>query len=64
MGPPYAQDAGNGLHVHFSVTNHRAGQNLFDNATAEGSELLLHAVAGCPHSFLIQLDRACIFGRY
>ena len=46
MSKPFAEDTGTGLHVHFSVTD-ESGQNIFDNGTEEGSETLLHAVAGC-----------------
>ncbi|MEO0750755.1 MAG: glutamine synthetase family protein [Pseudomonadota bacterium] len=46
MAKPFAEDAGNGLHVHFSVLD-EAGQNVFDNGGPNGSEVLLSAVAGC-----------------
>lgn len=46
MAKPYPDDAGNGLHVHFSVLD-GSGRNVFDNGGHEGSELLLQAVAGC-----------------
>ncbi|ANP35590.1 glutamine synthetase [Phaeobacter gallaeciensis] len=46
MAKPYAEEAGNGMHVHFSVVD-EAGNNIFDNGTDAGSELLLNAVAGC-----------------
>merc|ERR1711965_315264 len=34
------------MHIHFSLVNEQ-GDNVFDNGTAEGSDLLRHAVAGC-----------------
>lgn len=46
MAKPYADDAGNGLHVHFSVVDAQ-GQNVFDNGGPEGTATLLSAVAGC-----------------
>lgn len=39
---PFARDAGNGLHVHFSILDERGG-NLF----AADNTVLRHAVAGC-----------------
>ncbi|MEP1328957.1 glutamine synthetase family protein [Pseudophaeobacter sp.] len=46
MAKPYEDEAGNGMHVHFSVVDD-AGNNVFDNGSETGSELLLQAVAGC-----------------
>ncbi|NOD47101.1 MULTISPECIES: glutamine synthetase family protein [unclassified Ruegeria] len=46
MSKPYAEDAGNGMHVHFSVLD-QDGRNVFDNGGPEGTELLTSAVAGC-----------------
>ncbi|MFY2824702.1 glutamine synthetase family protein [Ruegeria sp. MALMAid1280] len=46
MSKPYQDDAGNGMHVHFSVVDDQ-GRNVFDNGGPEGTELLRHAVAGC-----------------
>ncbi|EEE36582.1 glutamate--ammonia ligase [Rhodobacteraceae bacterium KLH11] len=46
MAKPYAQDAGNGMHVHFSVID-ADGKNVFDNGGPEGTSALLSAVAGC-----------------
>ncbi|WP_171126605.1 MULTISPECIES: glutamine synthetase family protein [unclassified Ruegeria] len=46
MSKPYADDAGNGMHVHFSVVD-QAGQNVFDNGGPEGTDTLRHAIAGC-----------------
>ncbi len=46
MAKPYADDAGNGMHVHFSVVD-RQGRNVFDNGGPEGTDLLRWAVAGC-----------------
>lgn len=56
MAKPYAEHAGNGLHMHFSVSD-GAGGNVFDDGTARGSDALLAAIAGClramPDSTLI-----------
>lgn len=46
MAKPYAEDAGNGMHVHFSVLD-AGGQNVFSNGGPDGSATLLNAVAGC-----------------
>jgi glutamine synthetase len=46
MAKPYLDDAGNGMHVHFSVVD-QDGNNVFDNGAPEGTETLLSAVAGC-----------------
>lgn len=46
MAKPYAEEAGNGMHVHFSVVD-EDGNNVFDDGTERGSDLLLQAVAGC-----------------
>ena len=46
MAKPFEGDAGNGMHVHFSVLN-KAGNNIFDNGGPEGTDLLRHAVQGC-----------------
>jgi glutamine synthetase len=46
MAKPYAQEAGNGLHVHFSILDNNR-KNIFDNASEKGSTYLLSAVSGC-----------------
>jgi glutamine synthetase len=46
MAKPFPEDAGNGMHMHFSLLD-EAGRNLFDDGTGDGSPLLRHAVAGC-----------------
>ncbi|MTI03786.1 glutamine synthetase family protein [Roseibium sp. RKSG952] len=46
MAKPYSEDAGNGMHVHFSVVDEK-GLNVFDNGGPEGTEVLRSAVAGC-----------------
>ncbi len=46
MAKPYEDYAGNGLHTHFSVLD-KDGNNVFANDTAEGSDLLRNAIAGC-----------------
>ncbi len=46
MAKPYANDAGNGMHVHFSVID-ADGRNVFDDGGPEGTDLLRSAVAGC-----------------
>ena len=46
MAKPYPDYAGNGMHMHFSVLD-RDGRNVFDDGTAQGSDALRQAVAGC-----------------
>ncbi len=46
MAKPYAEWAGNGMHVHFSVVD-EAGANVFDDGGPRGTDALRHAVAGC-----------------
>lgn len=46
MAKPFADDAGNGMHLHFSVWG-EDGKNVFDNGGDEGTSLLKQAVAGC-----------------
>ncbi|WP_116132231.1 glutamine synthetase family protein [Tropicimonas sp. IMCC34043] len=46
MAKPYEDYAGSGLHMHFSVLD-KNGSNIFDDGGEQGSNLLLHAIAGC-----------------
>lgn len=46
MSKPLADEAGSGMHVHFSVMD-RQGKNIFDNGGPEGTSFLHSAVAGC-----------------
>ena len=46
MAKPFLEDAGNGMHMHFSVLD-ADGRNVFDNGGPEGSDRLLSAIAGC-----------------
>lgn len=45
MAKPYGARSGNGFHVHFSL-NDAAGNNVFDDGTDSGSEVMHHGVAG------------------
>ncbi|HVL19973.1 MAG TPA: glutamine synthetase family protein [Amaricoccus sp.] len=45
MAKPFLDRAGNGFHVHFSLLD-REGRNVFDSGTADGSEVMRHAVGG------------------
>jgi glutamine synthetase len=45
MAKPYGARSGNGFHVHFSL-NDAAGNNVFDDGTDSGSEVMHHAVGG------------------
>ncbi|MEP5765035.1 MAG: glutamine synthetase family protein [Halieaceae bacterium] len=46
MAKPFENEAGNGMHVHCSVLD-ETGNNIFDDGTELGTDLLRHAVAGC-----------------
>ena len=46
MAKPYAAQAGSGMHMHFSVVT-SDGENIFDDGTAVGSDVLRAGVAGC-----------------
>lgn len=63
---PFADQAGNGLHVHFSVLD-AAGQNIFDDGADEGSTALTQAIAGClaamPESTLIFAPHSLSYDR-
>ena len=45
MAKPFAQDSGNGLHVHFSVLD-ESGRNLFAVGDGKGTRHLHHAMGG------------------
>ncbi len=67
MAKPYLGDAGNGMHMHFSVLD-RDGHNVFDNGGPEGTDLLRQAVAGClramPASTLVFAPHGPSYDRY
>ncbi len=46
MAKPFADDAGTGMHMHFSVIDAQ-GRNVFDDGGPKGTPTLRHAVAGC-----------------
>ena len=46
MAKPFAEQVGNGMHIHFSLID-ADGNNVFADGTETGSDLLKHAVAGC-----------------
>ncbi len=46
MAKPFADIAGNGMHVHCSVLDSE-GNNAFDDGSGKGTPLLQQAVAGC-----------------
>jgi glutamine synthetase len=45
MAKPYGDRSGNGLHVHFSLID-GDGNNVFDDGTERGSDMMRNAVAG------------------
>ena len=46
MAKPYEDYAGSGLHMHFSVLDEN-GDNIFNDGTEKGSDVMRHAVQGC-----------------
>lgn len=66
MAKPFADDAGNGMHLHFSVLDGN-GKNIFDDGGEAGTDLMRAAVAGCvaamPGSTLIFAPHANSFTR-
>jgi len=46
MAKPFAHEAGNGMHVHFSVLDEE-GNNIFDNGGDDGTAMPRNVVAGC-----------------
>lgn len=66
MAKPFAEDTGNGMHMHFSVLDHE-GRNVFDDGTEKGTDALRSAVAGClaamPASTLIFAPHANSYAR-
>ena len=46
MAKPYGNRSGNGMHLHFSLLDSE-GNNVFDDGTDFGTDVLRHAVAGC-----------------
>ena len=45
MAKPYPERIGSGLHIHASIVD-EAGNNIFDDGSAEGSDRLRHAIGG------------------
>ena len=45
MPKPYAQRSGSGLHTHVSLLD-AGGRNVFNDGSAEGSDVLRHAIGG------------------
>lgn len=46
MAKPFADISGNGMHMHCSLLD-AEGNNVFDDGTGAGTELLRQAIAGC-----------------
>ena len=67
MAKPFADDAGNGMHVHFSVLDAN-GNNIFDDGGDKGTAALAHAVQGClaamPASTLIFAPHRVSYDRF
>lgn len=67
LAKPFADQAGNGMHVHVSLVDEN-GQNIFDDGGPEGSHTLRHALAGCltalPGSTLIFAPHGPSYDRF
>ena len=67
MAKPYLGQPGSGMHIHFSLLDGN-NQNLFADGTVNGSESLLHAIAGAlralPSSLLIFAPHINSFRRF
>jgi len=67
LAKPFAQDSGNGMHVHLSVSDAQ-WQNVFDNGLQAGSAVLKQAVAGClsgmPGAMLVFAPHANSYARF
>jgi len=67
LAKPFADDSGNGMHVHMSVTDAHK-QNVFDNGLQAGSGVLKQAVAGClsgmPGAMLVFAPHANSYARF
>ncbi len=67
MAKPYPDWPGNGMHMHFSM-NDDEGNNLFDDGSAKGADLMRNAVAGCmkamPGSMLLLAPHANSYERF
>ena len=66
MAKPYDNWPGNGMHMHFSMTDNE-GRNLFDDGGPAGTDLMRNAVAGClkamPGSMLLLAPHANSYKR-
>lgn len=66
MAKPFVEDAGNGMHMHFSVLD-SDGENIFDDGGEAGTDVMRAAAAGClaamPASTLIFAPHANSFTR-
>lgn len=67
MAKPLSDQAGSGMHVHFSITD-RQGRNIFDDGGPEGTTFLQNALAGClaalPASTLIFAPHGPSYDRF
>lgn len=67
MAKPYSTEAGNGLHVHFSILD-KHKNNIFHDNSQEVNQTLLSAVAGCldymKDSTLIFAPNSNSYGRF
>ena len=61
MAKPYPDGLGSGQHVHVSLTD-RAGRNVFDNGSVEGSELLRYAAGGLVTQAIYTGDKSVRLG--
>jgi glutamine synthetase len=57
LGKPFPDQTGNGMHIHMSLLD-RDGQNVFADATPEGSKQLSQAIAGL---LAVQFDSTAVY---
>ncbi|MGX9354588.1 glutamine synthetase family protein [Roseobacteraceae bacterium S113] len=66
MAKPFADDAGNGMHMHFSILDEN-GRNVFDDGGEAGTDTLRAAIAGClemmPEATLVFAPHANSYAR-
>lgn len=67
MAKPFADQPGNGLHVHFSLLD-AEGRNVFDDGSEQGSDVMRHALGGLmvamPESMAVLAPNANSFRRF
>lgn len=67
MAKPFADQAGNGMHIHMSLLDDK-GRNVFDDGTDRGSDMMRHAIGGLmkamPESMALLAPNANSYRRF